>query len=154
MHAAVGHHTGCERRCAVLSGMGCQKAEDTPGNGNGTMTGETQSDSYSLEKGPAAAMFAKVVSASMHFLVLHFVTTSCLGKMGYCDQHCLTPAVSSSSGYSCPVSSCRCTSLGVFLPWLVRDLPSSPLSSPALPPHHLHDLNLGLGDVKLPPMLV
>ena len=118
------------------------------------MTKETQSDCYSLKKGPGAAMFAKIVSASMHLPVLHFVTTSCLGEMGYCDKHCLTPVVSNSSGYSCPVSSCRGTSLGVFLPWLVRDLPLSPLSSPALPPHHLYDLNLGLWDVKIPPMLV
>lgn len=101
-HNMAGHHAGRERRCAVLSGMGCQKADDTSGSGNGTMTGETQSDSYSLEKGPEAGMFAKIVSASMH---LHFVTTPCLGAMGYCDKHCLTPVVSNSSGYSCPVSS-------------------------------------------------
>lgn len=144
IRTAVEHHAGCEWRCAVPSGTACQKADDSPGNGNGTMTGETQSDGYSSEKGPAAATFAKIVSARVRLLVLGFVTTSCLGEMGYCDKRCLTAAVSNSSDYSRPVSSGRCTSLGVFLPWLVRDLPPSPLSSPALPPHHLHDLNLGL----------
>lgn len=113
------------------SGLGCQKADDTSVNGNGTMTGETQSDSYSLEKGPAAPRFAKILSASVHLLVLHFVTARRWGEMGYCDKHCLTPAVSNSSGYSRPVRSCRCTSLGVFLPWLVKDLSPSPFSSTA-----------------------
>lgn len=143
MYSVVRHHMGCERRCAVLSGIEYQKADDTPGDGNGTMTGETPSD-RTIEKGTAAAKFAKIVSASMHLLVLCSVTTSCLGTMGNCDKHCQTSADPNSSGCSCPVSSHRCTSPGVLLPWLVRNLPPSPFSSPALPPHHLHDLNLGL----------
>lgn len=100
IRTAVEHHARCERRRAVPSGSACQKADDSPGNGNGTMTGETQSDSYSLEKGPAAATFAKIVSACMRLLVLRFVTTSCLGEMGCCDKHCLTTAGSNSSDCS------------------------------------------------------
>lgn len=80
--------------CAILSGAGYQKADHSSGNGNGAMTGETQSDGYSLEKGPEAATLAKIASASVHVLVLHFMTALCLGEMGYCDKHRLTPVVS------------------------------------------------------------
>lgn len=61
---------------------GVQKAGDALLNGSGTMIGDTWSDSHSLEKGPAVAVFAKPLCASVHPLVLNFVITQCFSCPG------------------------------------------------------------------------